>query len=221
LPSIESLVIDTGFGKKSCFIDLEETEDKLKLVDLIKQSDIFSQAYRPGSLAERGFSPVELAKLRPGIICVELSAYGHAGPWATRRGYDSLVQSVTGLAYEQAGGLPPKHLPAQALDYISGYLGALAAMIALQRRAKEGGSYLIKLSLAQTGRWLSNLGRYKEPERMHLITPKAKDIPEYFETHHSDFGLVEHFSPVAELSVTPARWRLPVVKLGSHAAKWD
>ena len=102
LPSIFPLVVDTGFGKLSAHCDLNTKSDRDTLKEMVKQSDIFSQAYRPGGLAERGFSPTDLATIRPGIICISPSAYSHKGPWATRHGYDSLVQSATGIAYEQS-----------------------------------------------------------------------------------------------------------------------
>src|SRR6201987_4991635 len=125
-------------------------------------ADIFSQGYRPRAIASLGFAPEDAAKISPGIVYVTLSAYGHAGPWAERRGFDSLVQTATGFnhAEGQAAGLDgPKELPAQMLDHATGYLMAFGAMMAKERQAREGGSWLVRTSLAQTGRWLWNLGR--------------------------------------------------------------
>ena len=90
---------------------------------LLAGCDVFIQSYRPGALARRGFGPAAAAELRPGIVCVSLSAYGHAGPWAERRGFDSLVQTTTGLNYaeaEAAGETNPRPLPCQAIDHASG-----------------------------------------------------------------------------------------------------
>ena len=92
---------------------------------------------------------------------VTLSAYGHTGPWRERRGFETLIQSATGMTHEHGfgGGLDhPEHLPAQVVDHGAGYLTALGALIALARRAREGGSYLVRVSLAQTGRWVDALG---------------------------------------------------------------
>ena len=100
--------------------------------------------------------------MRPGIVAVSLSAYGHDGPWAGRRGFDSLVQNASGInvAEAEAAGVPaPKELPAQALDHATGYLMAFGAMMALLRKAQEGGSWHVRVSLAQTGHWLTSLGR--------------------------------------------------------------
>ena len=132
------------------------------LRDLLSQADIFSQGYRPSALAHLGFSPEEAARINPGIVFVSLSAYGHAGPWAERRGFDSLVQTATGFnhAEGQAAGVDgPKELPAQILDHATGYLMAFGAMMAKARQARDGGSWHVRVSLAQTGRWLWNLGR--------------------------------------------------------------
>ncbi|WP_394780347.1 CoA transferase, partial [Undibacterium sp.] len=157
LPNIEPLVIDTGRGKRSAQLDLRSGHAREKLKELIRGADVFLQAYRPGALAGLGFTTEELCELRPGLIQVSLSAYSHAGPWAGRRGFDSLVQSATGIAYTEglaAGLAGPGKLPCQALDHATGYLAAFGTMVALKRRAEEGGSWLVRVSLAQTGHWL-------------------------------------------------------------------
>src|SRR4029434_9464669 len=100
--------------------------------------------------------------LRPGIVYVTLSAFGRAGPWRERRGFETIIQSVSGMAQEQGaavGAAGPQHLPAQVVDHGTGYLASFGAQMALARRAREGGSYLVRVSLAQTGRWVDALGR--------------------------------------------------------------
>ena len=107
-------------------------------------------------------APSEAARLRPGIVYVSLCAYGHEGPWANRRGFDSLVQNANGINHaeaEAAGAAQPKPLPCQAIDHASGYLMAFGAMTALARRVTEGGSWHVRVSLAQTGHWIRGLGR--------------------------------------------------------------
>src|SRR5262249_4129162 len=104
----------------------------------------------------------DLTAIRPGIICVSLSAYGDTGPWGERRGFDSLVQTATGFNHAEGqafGTGAPKELPCQALDHASGHLIAFAAMMARLRQARDGGSWLVRVSLAQTGRWIAALGR--------------------------------------------------------------
>src|SRR3954471_10267378 len=166
LPAMEALVIDTHRGKLTAQIDLREALGRERLAGLLREADFFIQGYRPGAIAQYGFSAEEAARMKPGIVCVSLCAYGHDGPGAGRRGFDSLVQNADGLNVAEAeasggtGAQPePMPLPAQALDHATGYLMALGAMTALKRRATEGGSWHVRCSLAQTGHWLRHLGR--------------------------------------------------------------
>jgi len=139
LPFMLPLVIDSGRGKLSAQLDLRDEPARRQLRQLIYGADVFVQGYRPGALRALGFGPEEAARLRPGIVYVSLSAYGHLGSWAGRRGFDSLVQTAAGFnasEAEAAGVDQPKPLPAQALDHASGYLMAFGAMTALARRAR-------------------------------------------------------------------------------------
>ena len=141
LPDSGSSEFDTGIGKLQAFLDLRTKEGTETLRGLLKTGDVFSQSFRPGTLAARGFSPEQAAQLRPGIVYVTLSAWGTQGPWRERRGFDSIVQTVSGMAYAQSGESKPKLLPVSVIDYVSGYLMAYGAMVALARRAREGGSW--------------------------------------------------------------------------------
>src|SRR6185436_12443998 len=120
LPFMEALVIDTNRGKLTAQIDLREASGRERLAALLREADIFIQGYRPGAIAQYGFGAEQAARLKPGIVCASLCAYGHQGPWAGRRGFDSLVQNADGLNVaeaEAAGTEAPKPLPAQALDH--------------------------------------------------------------------------------------------------------
>jgi len=221
LPSIPWLVIDTGRGKLSSFVELKDEAGRATLRDLLREADIFSQGYRPRAIAALGFSPEEAAEISPGIVYVSLSAYGHVGPWAERRGFDSLVQTATGFnhAEGQAAEIDgPKELPAQMLDHATGYLMAFAAMIARERQAREGGSWLVRVSLAQTGRWLWNLGRI--PHGLETDDLSAEAVLPFIEEHPSGFGSLRGVAHAAKLSKTPALWARPAVPLGSHKAEW-
>lgn len=220
LPNMEPLVIDNGRGKRAAHLDLRQGADAERLRALAREADVFVQSYRPDALGARGFSPAALAALRPGIVCVTLNAYGHAGPWQARRGFDSLVQSVSGIAHEsgRAFGLEgPRHLPCQALDHATGYLAAVGAMTALARRAVEGGSWLVRLSLAQTGRWIDGLGRV---DGTRVADPTLDDVADLMRTIESPYGRVRHVAPAPRLSETPGGWTLPPARLGSHPAVW-
>jgi crotonobetainyl-CoA:carnitine CoA-transferase CaiB-like acyl-CoA transferase len=221
LPAIPWLTIDTGRGKLSSFVELRSEKGRAVLRDLLAQADIFSQGYRPSSIASLGFSPEEAARINPGIVYVTLSAYGHSGPWAGRRGFDSLVQTATGFNHAEgrAAGLDgPKELPAQMLDHATGYFMAFGAMMAKARQAREGGSWHVRVSLAQTGRWLWNLGRIAdglktEDLKSAEVTPLIEEIP-------SGFGPLRSVRHAAMLSKTPAFWSRPAMPLGSHPPQW-
>ena len=221
LPAIPWLTIDTGRGKLSAFAELRSEQGRGVLRDLLAQADIFSQGYRPRALAALGFSPEDAARINPGIVYVSLSAYGHAGPWAERRGFDSLVQTSTGFnhAEGQAAGVEgPKELPAQMLDHATGYLMAFGAMMAKARQAREGGSWHVRVSLAQTGRWLWNLGRIADGLKTEDI--KGDAVGPLIEEVPSGFGPLRAVSHSAVLSQTPAFWARPAMPLGSHPPQW-
>lgn len=220
LPNMPRLVMDTGLGKLSASLDLRGADDAERLRQLIRRSDVFCQSYRPGALARHGFSPEDVARIRPGIVYVTLSAYGHTGAWRERRGFETLIQAVSGMAHEQglgAGLDHPEHLPAQVVDHGTGYLAAFGALIALARRARDGGSYLVRVSLAQTGRWVDALGRV-DGRRTPELT--LEDVDDLLADSDTPFGRLRHVVPAARLSETPAFWSRPAVPLGTHAAAW-
>jgi len=222
LPAIDWLTIDTGRGKLTTFIELKSEAGRAQLRELLADADIFSQGYRPHALAAIGFAPEDAAKINPGIVYVTLSAYGHAGPWAERRGFDSLVQTTTGFNHAEgrAAGLDgPKELPAQMLDHATGYLMAFGAMMAKARQASEGGSWHVRVSLAQTGRWLWNLGRLDGGLNTPDLTGEAVHAA-FIESMPSGFGMLKAVRHSALLSTTPAQWSRPAMPLGSHPARW-
>jgi crotonobetainyl-CoA:carnitine CoA-transferase CaiB-like acyl-CoA transferase len=221
LPAIPWLTIDTGRGKLTSFVELKNEQGRGVLRDLLAQADIFSQGYRPRALAALGFSPEDAARISPGIVYVSLSAYGHAGPWAERRGFDSLVQTATGFnhAEGQAAGVDgPKELPAQMLDHATGYLMAFGAMMARTRQSRQGGSWQVRVSLAQTGRWLWNLGRVADGFKTEDL--KGETVERFIEEIPSGFGPLRSVKHSAVLSKTPAFWARPAMPLGSHPPQW-
>ncbi|GBH24694.1 CoA transferase [Burkholderia vietnamiensis] len=221
LPNIASLVIDNGRGKRSTWIDLRDAAGAAALHALARDADVFVQSYRPGALAARGFAPEALAQRRPGIVCVSVSAYGHAGPWSKRRGFDSLVQSARGIAWQEqhaAGAASPRHLPCQALDHATGYLAAFGAMIALARRATQGGSWHVRVSLAQTGRWPQSFGVV--PDGLQAPEFAPDDVRDRLARMASPFGTIAAVRPAERLSATPPRFTQPPVPLGSDDARW-
>lgn len=213
-------VMDMGLGKLSATLDLRTADGARRLRELVAGCDVFSQSFRPGALARFGFAPDDVAALRPGVVYVTLSAFGHEGPWRARRGFETIVQSVTGMAHEHGRALGldrPQHLPAQVIDQGTGYLAAFGALMALARRSREGGSWLVRVSLAQTGRWVDALGRVDGRAGREM---KLADIADLLAECDSPFGRLRHVVPAGRLSETPAYWSRPAVPLGTHEPVW-
>jgi crotonobetainyl-CoA:carnitine CoA-transferase CaiB-like acyl-CoA transferase len=219
IPDMKTTELDTGIGKLSAQLDLRTDDGAATLRALLAEADMFSQSYRPGTLAARGFSPQDAASLRPGIVCVSLSAWGDTGPWRNRRGFDSIVQTVSGMALES--GEKPRYMPVSAIDYVSGYLMAFGAIVALARRVREGGSWLVRVSLVRTGRWIVDCGDSGAATLANLPVelPQA-EIDGLTSEIDAPAGRVRHLKPVLEMSETPPRWIRPPVPAGHHRAEW-
>jgi crotonobetainyl-CoA:carnitine CoA-transferase CaiB-like acyl-CoA transferase len=226
LPNLGYQEFDTGHGKLSAQLDLRQPDQLATLKDLARATDVFVQGYRPGTLGDRGLSPEELAKARPGLVYVSLCAFSHVGPWASRRGFDTVVQNVSGITARQGQLFPgaepgPQFYPVSAIDYLTGYLMAFSALVALKRRATEGGSWLVRCSLAQTGRWL--VGRGEVPESQLRDIPKeftAGEIDKWSVESVTPAGKLRHLAPALQLSETMPYWARPTVPLGYHQPVW-
>ncbi len=217
LPNIEAIA-DTSRGKLSAHVDLRKEAGQAALARLLAEAHVFVQGYRPGGIAGLGFGPQENARRRPGIVHVSLSAYGTQGPWALRRGFDSLVQTAMGFNHaegEAAGEGKPRPLPMQILDEATGYLVAMGAAAALWRQQREGGSWHVQVSLAQTGHWLRGLGRVRDG--FEVARPK---IEPWLENAASGFGELRSVRLSAQLARTPVAWQRPSMPPGSHPARW-
>ena len=212
--------VDTGIGKLQTHIDLRNPAEAETMRSLVRECDVFSQSYRPGALAGRGFSPEALAELRPGIVYVTLSAWSQDGPWRGRRGYDTVVQSANGIAW-RPNNEKPAFLPYAAQDYVAGYLLAFGTMVALARRAREGGSWLVRDSLAGAGQWIRQHGLNDASALANLPAElPADELKSLLAEHDSPYGRVTHLAPAVQMSETPARWARPAVPRGHDKSEW-
>jgi crotonobetainyl-CoA:carnitine CoA-transferase CaiB-like acyl-CoA transferase len=217
LPNI-GVIAESSRGKLSCHLDLRVEGDRHAMDALVGDADVFVQGYRPGGMEALGYGAQALAAKRPGIIAVSLSAYGTQGPWAGRRGFDSLVQAATGFNLaeaEAANSAGPKALPMQILDHASGYLMAFAVAAAKVRQLQEGGSWHVRVSLAQTAQWLRSLGRVETG-----FTVPPLDRTAFLESYTSGYGNLLAVRPTPQLSRTPAHWSRPSMPPGTHAPVW-
>ncbi len=226
LPNIGYQEYDTGHGKLQAHLDLRQKQDLETLRGLVREADIFTQGYRPGTLGNRGLSPEELSRLRPGLVYVSMCAFSHVGPWASRRGFDTVVQTVSGITTRQGELFPganpgPQFYPVSAIDYLTGYLMAFGAMVAVARRAREGGSWLVRISLAQTGKWLVDRGQVPEAALKDIDKELyPAEIARWSIESDTPVGRLRHLGPTVRLSETPPFWARPSAPLGYHQPVW-
>ncbi|EWZ78977.1 hypothetical protein FOWG_16829 [Fusarium oxysporum f. sp. lycopersici MN25] len=225
LPDLPTMDRDLGRGKRTVHIDVNNVEDRQKLRELIKSCDVFIQGFRPGSLAAKGFGPEEIVGLNPGIVYGCMSAFGPKGPWSERRGYDSLIQTCSGMNISEAehygAGEVARPTPCQALDHAGGYLLASGIMAALYRRSVQGGSYRVDVSLAGTMKYLRSMGQY--PGKSGFDTSdyeKPSDVKEYLETRQTGFGELRAVRHSVNVDGAEPSWDVMPNPLGSDEARW-
>ena len=156
-PSLEP---DMTLGKRCTRLDTDDVEDRAELLALLAEADILVHGYRPGALDSMGLDAATLRRVRPGLVEVQIDAYGYSGPWAGRRGFDSLVQMSSGIAHVgmlQAAAEEPVPLPVQALDHATGWFAAAAALRGVARARHTGAGSVSRLSLARTALELQSL----------------------------------------------------------------
>ena len=228
LPQVPNFVRDVSHGKRSCFLDYTVPEDSQKLHELVKDADIFLEGYRPGSMEKHGFGPEDLLKDKKGLIYVSVDCFGPGGVYSDRAGWDQVAQAVTGIAItgiaitegelEKAG--QPKLTPVYACDFLTGFMGAFGAMVALRRRALEGGSYVVRVSLCQSAMLLQREGLVTGFENA-----PGKLGPQTFESlavcdDGTIYGDLKTLGPVIRMSETNPRWNGTTPALGSSEAAW-
>jgi hypothetical protein len=213
--------IDTGLGKRQAFLDIDRPDQLARLKALAAGADVFVQSWRPGSLDKRGLSPVELAAARPGLIYVSVSCYGSGGPWRSRAGYEPCGQTACGLVIDDGSPEKPRLAAVRTLnDYLTAYLAAAGALGALIRRAREGGSYHVKVSLTRSSMWVQDLGQLP-PARWPETPPPLRARPEHLMAMDSSFGRLVFPAPITQYSLTPAYWSRPPEPYGASLPSWE
>ncbi|MFT6292490.1 MAG: hypothetical protein ACJAR2_003107 [Ilumatobacter sp.] len=211
LASVPVCVMSTGFGKRNAATDLRTPEGRAAMVELLAGADVWIDAYRPGAMAAYGFTPDRVAEIRPGIVVIQISAFDSVGPWAGRRGYDSIVQSTTGIRWAggQHGGNGLTGLPVQALDYATGFLAAGVAAQLVAHQREDGGSWCAQVSLLRTRNELLRRGG----PHSFVGSPVSVD-PRFLCSMGSDFGRVTAVRPFA------GEWAGAPMLLGSSSPEW-
>ncbi|MCM2580189.1 CoA transferase [Streptomyces meridianus] len=217
LPESADLHADTGFGKRSAVLDLGSRSGRATFDELLAAADVVVTGYRPGALDRHGLAPQELAERRPGLVIAQLSAWGSEGPWAGRRGFDSLVQAACGIAVvERKPDGSPGALPAQALDHGTGYLIAAAVLRMLTERTDFAGTLTARFALARTAAWLTD-------ELAPGTGPVEGDSPDpvhWTAETPGPLGTVRHALPPARFDGSPQDWATPPVPWGTSETTW-
>ncbi|WP_159944455.1 MULTISPECIES: CoA transferase [unclassified Nocardiopsis] len=207
--------IDTGWGKRSTLLDLDSAEGRSTFQSLLDSADAVVTGYRPGSLERRGMTAEELMARRPGLVVAQLCAWGWSGPWADRRGFDSLVQAARGIAAAEAGPEGrPGALPAQALDHGTGYLLAAGVLRALAARQTDGRGRRLRFSLAGTADWLLG-GVVPEP-----AGEGPYEAADWLARTPSPHGPLRHALPPVRYEGSPRTWASPPSPWGTDRAVW-
>ncbi|NEB94880.1 CoA transferase [Streptomyces bauhiniae] len=155
---IQSFYWDTQVGMRSAYLD-ESEPDRLRLDRLLAGADVFFSNRHPGYLAQQGLEAEELCVRHPGLIQTEVLLHGPSGPWKLRPGFDEIGAAVSGIFALEGTLEHPRQPPMLPIvDNVVGWLGTIGTLAALRRRAREGGSYRVRVSLTRTCLWLMSLG---------------------------------------------------------------
>ncbi|MVO14984.1 CoA transferase [Parasedimentitalea huanghaiensis] len=213
------VIPDISLGKRCTYLDLCHAQDRRTFETLLANADVLVHGYRPGALDGLGYDLEARGQLAPNLIEVTLNAYGWSGPWANRRGFDSLVQMSSGIAEagrRWSGSDIPTPLPVQALDHATGYLMAATVLSALTAATQGNPVPQARLSLARTATLLADLS--KDAVGSDITSAQNSDFAALPE--HSGWGIGQRLTAPLSLSTTSMSWDLPASQLGTSGAIW-
>jgi formyl-CoA transferase len=140
-----------GRNKWTVTIDLSRPDGQELLRGLARQADVLIENFRPGVLERWGLGYDALSDGNPGLVMLRTTGFGQFGPYAARRGFGTLAESMSGFAALTGEPDGPPTLPPFGLaDGIAGITGAYAVMLALyQRDARGGRGQVIDLAIIE------------------------------------------------------------------------
>jgi len=219
---IEAFAWDVQVGMRSTLLDGSK-EDRATFDSLLKNADVFFSNRRPGYLERYGLTAEELSEKRPGLIHAKVVLHGEKGPWSNRVGFDEIGAAVSGLFSIEGSPTQPKS-PAiiPICDNVVGWLGTVGVLAALRRRATEGGSYRVVVSLTRTVLWLLSMGIFDKAYAQETAGSKDEHTyvaPDVF-TAETPLGTYQGFTDQVVLSRTPGAFRTVLVPRGSSKPEW-
>jgi crotonobetainyl-CoA:carnitine CoA-transferase CaiB-like acyl-CoA transferase len=223
-------VADTLLAKRSAFLDVSTSGGMAALHGLLDDADVVVCGYRPGALDGAGLGEDALIERHAGLVVVYLDAWGHSGPWAARRGFDSVVQAASGIADCESGAdgaaetdeTEPGALPCQLLDHGTGYLAAAAVLDGLRRQRTEGGTHIRRLSLARSAAWLTDpsvlarIGAGSPPQ-----SSSEADVEPWLQEVDTADGSVVAVRPPGAIDGRPLQWSGRATRYGEDAPVWQ
>jgi len=215
----EFFVTEVNVGMRSAWLDIKKEQDQASIDNLLKDTDVVVQNVR--GLENHGLDAESIAKKKPGTIYLSNNCYGYGGPWSDHGGFDMEGCSVSGITAIEGTAENPEYPPTGIInDFVLGYIGASGVIAALRRRAKEGGSYHVKVSLTRAAMWYGSLGLFENTDfdlshaDNQMITPRTIK-------GQTPYGEVHRLAPLAQLSRSPSRWEDPIVHVrGASLPEW-
>jgi crotonobetainyl-CoA:carnitine CoA-transferase CaiB-like acyl-CoA transferase len=211
-------------GMRSSMLDIAEPGGMARFKSLLGGADVFFANRRPGYLEKYGLTAQELAEIRPGLIHVDMSLYGWSGPWAGRTGFDQNAGGVTGVFAREGTPERPKLTEIFVVnDYAMSWIASVAVAAALKRRAVEGGSYRIRISLARLSLWLLHMGIFDKAYATSVAGRPGDHeyrAPELFEADTA-CGFYQGVTDQVKMSRTPGSYRIPLVPRGASRPEWS
>ena len=219
---IESFVWDAQVGMRQTILD-HSKDDLAKFDRLLKDADVFFANRRPGYLERDGLDAEELCAKKPGLIHARVVAYGDKGPWKDRTGFDETGAAVSGLFTSEGTPAHPSSPPIIPIcDNVVGWLGTVGILAALRRRAVEGGSYRVTVSLTRTVLWLRSLGIFDKDYAQAMAGSSDEHsyiAPDLF-TAETPLGTYQGLTDQVVMSRTPGSFRTVLVPRGSSKPEW-
>src|SRR5216683_5036928 len=219
---IEAFAWDVQVGMRSTILD-DAKEDRARFNQLLKDADVFFANKRPGFLKKHGLDADVLCEQKPGLIHATVVLHGEKGPWSNRPGFDEIGATVSGLFTIEGSSTRPKQPPIVPIcDNVVAWLGTTGILAALRRRAIEGGSYRVTVSLTRTVLWLLSLGIFDKGYARSTAGSSdehAYIAPDLF-TAETPLGTYQGMTDQIVMSRTPGSFRTVLVPRGSSKPEW-
>ncbi len=219
---IESFAWDVQVGMRSTVLD-DSKEDRARLNQLLQNADVFFANKRPGFLKKHGLDAETLCAQKPGLIHATVVLHGEEGPWSNRPGFDEIGAAVSGLFAIEGSPSQPKQPPIVPIcDNVVAWLGTAGILEALRRRASEGGSYRVVVSLTRVVLWQLSLGIFDKAYAKATAdsTDEHKYIAPDLFTAETPLGTYQGMTDQIVLSRTPGAYRTVLVPRGSSKPEW-